>query len=299
MPTYQIHHHITYTYDRPVLLAPQTLRMRPRCDVTQTLHSFVMAIDPEPIRIADIVDLDGNSIYRVWFSDTPLTHFTIEATSEVETFRENPFNYLLEPWAVSLPLDYSVSVNDRLQPYLKGQLSRLTGDVDPAAVRLAQDIWYKTSGNVVSFLSELNQQIYQECSYKLRETGEAMPAGVTWTTQSGSCRDYAMLFTEVCRAVGLAARFVSGYQEGDLDSDDRHLHAWAEVYLPGAGWRGYDPTHGLATADAHIALVACPTAKDTAPVSGTLKQGTGTQSEMEYTLKIHKQTKRTRKKSKL
>jgi transglutaminase-like putative cysteine protease len=298
MPTYQIHHRITYTYDRPVVLAPQTIRMRPRCDVTQKLHTFVMVIEPEPIRISEMVDLDGNSIDQVWLNNVPLTRFTVEATSEVETCRENPFNYLLEPWAVTLPIDYPVSLNDRLQPYLKGQLSRLTGDIDPAAVQLAQDIWLKTSGNVVSFLSELNQQIYQECGYKLRETGEAMPAGVTWTTKSGSCRDYAMLFIEVCRAVGLAARFVSGYQEGDLDSDDRHLHAWAEIYLPGAGWRGYDPTHGLATANAHIALVACPTAKDTAPLSGTLKPGATAHAEMEYTLKIHKKTKRSRKKAK-
>jgi transglutaminase-like putative cysteine protease len=303
MPTYQIHHCITYTYDRPVQLAPQTVRMRPRCDLMQKLHAFDLAIDPTPIRNSDILDLDGNSIYRVWFADTPLTQLSVTATSEVETFRDNPFDYLLEPWAVNLPIDYPVSLYDRLQPYLAGKLSRLTGTIDPAAVQLAQTVWEQTSGKIVPFLSELNQQIYQECGYKLRETGEAMPPGVTWASKSGSCRDYAMLFVEVCRAVGLAARFVSGYQEGDLESNDglegdRHLHAWAEVYLPGAGWRGYDPTHGLATANTHIALVACPTAQDTSPLSGTLKPGTTARSEMNYTLKIQQQTKRTRKKAK-
>jgi transglutaminase-like putative cysteine protease len=289
MPTYQIQHHITYTYDRPVELAPHTIRLRPRSDITQKLHSFSLAIAPEPTKVSEILDLDGNSIYRIWFQDKPLSNLSVKAVSIVETCRENPFDYLLEPWATGLPVDYPVSLNDRLQPYLTGQFSRLTGNIDPAAIRLAQDVWDKTTGNVVSFLSELNQQIYQNCGYTLRETGAAMPAGVTWTTQSGSCRDYAMLFIEACRAVGLAARFVSGYQEGDLASDDRHLHAWAEVYLPGAGWRGYDPTHGLATSDTHIALVASPTSENTTPVSGTLHQGKGAQSEMEYTLLIDRQ----------
>ncbi|HEY9658366.1 MAG TPA: transglutaminase family protein, partial [Allocoleopsis sp.] len=171
--------------------------------------------------------------------------------------------------------------------YLQGQFSRLTGAVDPVATQLAQQICADTYHSVVSFLSTLNQRIYTECSYQFRENGDALPAGITWTTRSGSCRDYAMLMIEACRAVGLAARFVSGYQEGDPDQDDRHLHAWVEVYLPGAGWRGYDPTHGLAVADTHIALVACPTYKGTAPVEGHLKQA-GVQSEMQYTLKISK-----------
>lgn len=284
---YHITHHITYTYDRPVRLAPHTVQMRPRCDVTQKLHQFSLTIEPSPQRLVERVDLDGNSLYTVWFGDEAVSRLTIEATSVVETFRDNPFNYLLEPWAVHLPVDYPVSLLDRLQPYLSGQFSRLTGAIDPVAVQLAQEIWTATAGNVVGFLSELADRIYHSCGYQLRETGDALPPGITWTQKAGSCRDYAMLFIEVCRAVGLAARFISGYQEGDVDSDDRHLHAWAEVYLPGAGWRGYDPTQGLAVANTHIALVACPTSRNTAPVDGTLKQAAGVKSDMQYKLKIN------------
>lgn len=285
---YQITHRIIYTYDRPVLLAPHSIRMQPRCDVTQRLHQFSLTVEPEPKRSVDNLDLDGNAVTRVWFPDEPITSLTIEAMSQVETRRTNPFDYLLEPWAVRLPIDYPVSLLDRLHPYLTGQFSRLSGGGDSAAVQLAQEVWEATSGNVVSFLSELADRIYTQCGYRLRENGDALPAGITWRQKSGSCRDYAVLFTEVCRAVGLAARFVSGYQEGDVESDDRHLHAWTEVYLPGAGWRGYDPTQGLATADAHIALVACPTSHQTAPVSGTLKQAAGVSSQMRYNLKITK-----------
>ena len=93
---------------------------------------------------------------------------------------------------------------------------------------------------------------------------------------------------EACRAIGLAARFVSGYQEGDLDSSDRHLHAWAEVYLPGAGWRGYDPTQGRVVADRHIALVASALSRYAAPLSGAFQPG-GVQSSMTYELTIQGQ----------
>jgi transglutaminase-like putative cysteine protease len=285
---YHITHHLTYHYDRPVMLAPHAVRMRPRCDLTQKLHQFSLSIDPLPKCLVETVDLDGNGVYTVWFADEMVSVLTIEANSVVETLRTNPFDYLLEPWAVHLPVDYPVSLLDRLQPYLNGQFSRLTGSIDPVAVQLGQEIWESTAGNVVGFLSELADRIYNTCGYQLRETGDALPAGLTWTQKAGSCRDYAMLFIEVCRAVGLAARFVSGYQEGDVDSDERHLHAWAEVYLPGAGWRGYDPTQGLAVADTHIALIACPTSKNTAPVDGSLKQAAGVKSAMEYSLKIDK-----------
>ncbi|MFM7576061.1 MAG: transglutaminase-like domain-containing protein, partial [Microcystaceae cyanobacterium] len=95
-------------------------------------------------------------------------------------------------------------------------------------------------------------------------------AGITWRNKRGSCRDLTILFMEVCRTMGLAARFVSGYQEGDQATEDWELHAWAEVYLPGGGWRGYDPTHGLAVSDRHIALVASPNPQDCAPVTGEM-----------------------------
>jgi transglutaminase-like putative cysteine protease len=140
-------------------------------------------------------------------------------------------------------------------------------------------------GQPISFLTELNAQIHRECQYQIRETGAALPPGVTWSQRSGSCRDYAVLFAEACRAVGLAARFVSGYQEGDPDRRDRHLHAWAEVYLPGGGWRGFDPTQHAAVGDHYIALVASPLSTYTAPLSGSIKPG-GVQSEMTYQLEI-------------
>lgn len=267
-------------------MGTQSLQMQPRSDVTQKLRQFSLEIDPAPAQLFENADLDGNSVAKAVFTTDETTHLTIQAASEVETFRTNPFYYLLEPWATSLPIDYPAALWHQLQPYLGGQFTGgLTTSIDPIAAQLAQEVWLATSGDIVSFLSELNQRIQTSCRYGLRETGKPYPPGVTWTEKAGSCRDYAVLFMEVCRAVGLATRFVSGYQEGDPDQNDRHLHAWAEVYLPGAGWHGYDPTNAVAVADRHIALVATPTAKDSAPVVGSLKTP-GVQSQMQYQLKI-------------
>ncbi len=116
----------------------------------------------------------------------------------------------------------------------------------------------------------LNQLIYQDCEYITRETGKPYPAGITWERKQGSCRDFAVLFMEVSRAIGIAARFVSGYQEGDKNQQNRDLHAWVEVYLPGAGWRGYDPTLGLVVSDRHIPLAASAIPNYTAAVDGSI-----------------------------
>jgi transglutaminase-like putative cysteine protease len=280
---YQISHITTYTYDRPVILAPHVIRLRPRSDVAQRLCQFSLTVSPNPHGISELVDLDGNSIIKVWFKEVETTSLSIQTLSQVETFRTNPFDYLLEPWATQLPLDYPISLSRQLHAYLGGQFA---DRLDPIATQLAQELWQFAEGNTLAFLSELNQRIYTTCKYAIRETGTPFPPGITWSQQIGSCRDVAVLFIEVCRAIGLAARFVSGYQEGDADSGDRHLHAWAEVYLPGAGWRGYDPTHGLAVAAGYVALVASASAQSAAPVEGTLKSGA--QATLNYQLLIQK-----------
>ncbi|EKQ70043.1 transglutaminase-like enzyme, predicted cysteine protease [Leptolyngbyaceae cyanobacterium JSC-12] len=281
---YQINHTTEYSYEQPVALQPHIIRLRPRSDNTQILQSFQLSITPTPIQKSQSVDLDGNAIAKVWFDKEPTQSLVIHAKSLVETLRDNPFEYLLEPWATHLPIDYPTTLLTQLHPYLKGQRPGAS-ELDPVAIQLAQEIWVNAGETPVSFLSQLNQQIYQGCQYIIRETGAPLPPGITWTQKSGSCRDFAVLFMETCRAIGLAARFVSGYQEGDRDNPERHLHAWVEVYLPGAGWRGYDPTQGLAVADRHIALVASAFSAHTAPVSGSISPG-GVQSNMNYHLNI-------------
>ncbi len=259
---YQIHHHLTYTYPEPVQLSPQILRLHPRCDSTQTIQAWQLTLDPPPLRRYHNIALDGSTEVQVVYNQA-ISHWHIHMETEVITHRDNPFDFLLEPWAVTLPVDYPQALAQELRPYWEAP-------PDPVATTLAQELVVATEGQVLAFLQELNQTLYRECTHFIRPAGAPWPAGMTWQRRRGACRDLTVLFMAACRAVGLAARFVSGYHEGDPDGQHRHLHAWAEVYLPGGGWRGYDPTHGLAVHDRYVALTARPRPQDTLPVTGAI-----------------------------
>ncbi|RFP55024.1 MAG: transglutaminase family protein [Limnothrix sp. CACIAM 69d] len=281
---YRIHHAIHYTYSQPVELGPHTLRLRPRCDGSQVLHDFQLQVSPQPLGLADIFDLEGNTVIQSWFNRDLVESLQVEATSIVETLRSNPFHFLLEPWALSLPFDYPASTLAQVRPYLSDQ--RLGSErLDPAIWELAQGLLYKNHGNTLDFLGDLNQTVYNHCFYQPRETGDPMPPGMTWRRKTGSCRDLSVLFMEVCRVMGLAARFVSGYEAGDPKLPEKYLHAWVEVFLPGAGWRGYDPTQGLVTADRHIPLAASAFPQNTAPMPGTFR-GRSASAHMTFELEI-------------
>jgi transglutaminase-like putative cysteine protease len=281
---YQISHMTHYAFSQPVHLAPHTLRLCPRSDAAQHLQSFQYQILPMPTGLSPLVDLDGNACLQVWFTEIT-EHLQVQTTATVVTRRSNPFDFVLFPWATRLPLDYPQSWFQQLQPYLHATL-------DSSILSFAQELLLKANHDTLTFLTELNQEIYHTCSYVLRESGDPWPAGLTWKRQQGSCRDLAVLFMECCRAIGLAARFVSGYQappqDGERDpssAEELHLHAWAEVYLPGGGWRGYDPTQGLAVADSYIALASSPWPAWTAPVSGHFR-GSGAETTLQYQLQI-------------
>lgn len=260
---YQISHNTTYTYNQSVVLKPHILRLYPKSDGWQKLQEFNLKINPIPSNISYFNDLEGNTLIKVWFNQTS-DFLSIYINSKVQTYKSNPFDYLLEPWALKLPFDYPSSLLSQLQPYLN------IANASPSVAELAREIYYQTDGEIGSFLFTLNQKIYQNCQYITRENGAPWPAGITWVKKQGSCRDFVVLFMEVCKIMGLASRFVSGYQEGDPDQTEHDLHAWVEVYLPGGGWRGYDPTHGLAVGDRHVALVASPNPSYTTPVFGAV-----------------------------
>jgi len=239
--------------------------LRPRSDRFNQVQSFTISILPIAKGTSDFVDLDGNNSIKLWF-DRPTDKLSIQTIARVATSCTNPFAYLLEPWAMTIPFDYPSSLRQQLEPYLRPYSFVL----DSTALELAQEIAIATQNNTLNFLFALNQRIYTDCQYQIRDLGEPFPAGVTWRNRQGSCRDYAVLFMEVCRSVGIPARFVSGYQEGDEQQSSRDLHAWVEVYLPGAGWRGYDPTLGLIISDRHIPLAASAIPKYAAAIEGTV-----------------------------
>jgi transglutaminase-like putative cysteine protease len=281
---YAITHATTYRYDNPVLLDPHILRLQPRTDGFHHLQQYAAQVAPTPLGQTTLLDAEGNLLTRCWWGDEPINHLEIIVTSRVETLCDNPFNYLLEPWATKLPIDYPTALMGHLSPYLSAdRLGSLVAD--PVASQLAQDIAHKSNWNTVSFLTELTQLINQQLGYQVRESGDPMPPSITWSQKSGSCRDFVMLFMAVCRAVGLAARFVSGYEAGNPDYEQM-LHAWAEVYLPGAGWRGYDPTMGIAVCDRHVAIAASGWPRYAAPVTGTHRGGNGSSAILQNKVTI-------------
>jgi len=277
---YSITHTTTYRYSEPVALQAHTLRLCPRSDSWQTLDNFKLQIIPTPLKTSDYTDLDGNRLIKVWFDPQPSDRLEIVTNSQITTHQANPFSYLAEPYAVNLPIDYPSSLATQLQSYLRPSTA-----IDPVAMELAQDLAVEAEDNVAKFLMLLNQKINTHCQYAMRETGRSLPPGFTWRSRTGTCRDFSLLFMEVCRAAGLAARFVSGYQEGDVAAGEHYLHAWAEVYLPGAGWRGYDPTLGVVVSDRHIALVSSVEPSYAAPVSGGFRPVMA-RSTMDYELKL-------------
>lgn len=280
---YRICHLTCYRYSQPVSLKPHLLRLQPRSDGSQHLQQFQMSIAPEPATRSALIDLEGNAAIALWFGSEKTSELSIETASLVETTRVNPFDYLMEPWAVNFPLDYPTSLLSGLQPYLHNPMFPA---IAPGVVELAQDLLFEVQGNVGYFLMALTQKIYETCEYTVRDVGPPHPAGVTWSQKRGSCRDLAVLFMAACRSLGLAARFVSGYQEGDPHLNENELHAWVEIYLPGGGWRGFDPTLGLAVADRHIVLAAGAHPSQAAPVTGALHEGTSATSTLEAQVRL-------------
>ena len=203
----------------------------------------------------------------------------VTTVSKVETLDHNPFDFVLESYASQIPFEYVKEEAVRLTPYLERASS---GD---DVSRFAQAIALEVNHETVPFLSALTRRIHENWQYQVRPLGDPWPASTTFQKRRGACRDLAVLLIDCFREAGLAARFVSGYRKNDARTTELELHAWAEVYLPGAGWRGYDPTTGLAVADGHVALAAGPNPRVAAPTSGTFR-GTGVDSSIRTSIDI-------------
>lgn len=276
---FQINHTTKYTYSRPVFLEPHVLRLRPRSDRFQHLGRYQIEVRPKPAGSSEGLDADNNGFRQIWF-DNLQDHLEIAVTAEVSTCRTNPFEGLLVDDADHLPLQINLHHQPTLRPFLEPfQQNQILH-------KLVQDLLGETEGKTLDFLSRLTARLHQSIEkVKRSEPGILSPAE-TLRTKKGACRDLASVFMAACRHAGIPTRFVSGYQQGDPDEAYRELHAWAEVFLPGFGWRGYDPTHGLAVADQHIVLAAAALPQNTAPVTGAFR-GTGADSTIEHAITIH------------
>jgi transglutaminase-like putative cysteine protease len=260
-----VSHSTVYRYAQPVFLEPHTFRLRPRQDGVQRLLRYALEISPAPAGQTECLDQDGNAAFEAWF-DRPMEELTVASSFQVETLRENPFDYILSsPGGVSVPPQYPDPLRAALGPHLAA------GDVAGPVREFAGWLSHRADGQTLAFLTTLNGYLYEAFGHTIRNEGPPYPADVTLRTREGSCRDLAVLFCAACRVVGIAARFVSGYEREAATQERAYMHAWAEVYLPGGGWRGYDPSQGLAVSKSHVAVAAAADPSLAAPVTGTYR----------------------------
>jgi transglutaminase-like putative cysteine protease len=273
-------HTFTYRYSAPVLLGPHRFCLKPRGHGFQRLLDFQLAITPEPGRLYPLVAASGDEILRARFTGAT-DAFLVRASSLVETETAPLLRACLEDNEPLLP--YPIGhLNGDLAGSLEGWLPN--GQHDPAAVDMAQEALMGSDQRALMFLQQLVEMIQDRVKYTQRHVGPAWPAGRTLKERVGSCRDLAMLMVEACRCVGLPARFVSGYHLVEPKPERYDLHAWAEVYLPGAGWRGFDPSGMGVVDDRYITLATSSKPELTAAITGSFSGPSGVESALDWSI---------------
>jgi len=259
----RIEHLTTYQFSEPVTLQPHRLLIRPREGHDVRIESSKLAITPAH-QVRWHRDVFDNSVAVARFLE-PADRLAIRSEVTIQHYDEAPYDFIVEDYAVRYPFAYRPE--EQVDLALFQQLVYLGSDAAPPdwLGRFNQE-----PVETYVLLDRLNRTIASEFQYMVREEPGVQPPALTLANRSGSCRDYATLFIETCRALGLASRFVSGYSHAPAtEAGNATTHAWAEVYLPGPGWKGFDPTAGEVTSSRHIPVAVARHPEAVPPVAGS------------------------------
>ena len=271
-----IRHATRYRYDRAIQLGAQTVRLRPAPHCRTKILAYELAVEPKTHFLNWQQDPGANWLARIMFPEKT-DHFSVTVNLTVELDVINPFDFFLEPEAENFPFAYGAELKSELEPYLR------TRDCGPLFDKLVAAI-PRDKKQTTAFLFALNASLNRDIAYTIRMEPGIQTPEETLTKKSGSCRDTSWLLVQMLRHLGLAARFASGYLiqlKADVKSldgpsgasqDFTDLHAWCEVYLPGAGWVGLDPTSGLFAGEGHIPLACAANPTQAAPISGAVEK---------------------------
>lgn len=275
---FKISHTTEYSYSDSVFFEPHYFRFKPKVSTYSSIIDFELKIKPDPVGYSEQIDIENNSIRLSWFEGLH-QKLRIEVDTVFEVSEYNPFNFLVHPPEyLNIPFKYSERTNELLKPSLQ------TGSLPKTMKDFINELLVNTNNQSINFLLELTRHIHKEFVLENRETGEPHKTAYTFEQKKGSCRDLAWMQIHLLRHLGIGARFVSGYFYLDSDNPEFELHAWLEAFLPGAGWIGFDPSHGIITGSYHIPLASSAFFENTMPVSGTVRGNA--LSTMEYDLKI-------------
>jgi len=265
MQRYKIIHRTYYNYTNAVRLGTHTLRLRPREDYELRVDSFTLTCTPEATLLWHR-DVEGNSVGIATFTQAT-QQLCIESEVVLQQYNEAPLDFMVADYALNYPFVYEADERFLLSPYML---------LPEEQTRNLLNTWifnfYKSSEAIQTYtlLQKITSTIFATLTYKVREEAGVQSAQETLNLGSGSCRDFALLFMEAAKCLGFAARFVSGYLYAPLMAAEvGSTHAWAEVYLPGAGWKGFDPTIGDIVGKDHIPVAVARLAESVPPISGS------------------------------
>src|SRR6478736_2049483 len=276
-----LEHRTSYTFDRLVEVHPHVVRLRPAPHSRTPIEAYSLQVEPADHFINWQQDAFGNFMARLVFPNRARSlTITVGLIADMKVI--NPFDFFIEEYAEQIGFTYPKSLAEDLKPYLRpvdeGDEGSGPGDLTAAWLK---NFFVAPGTRTIDFLVALNRAVNADVGYSVRMEPGVQTPDHTLGTAIGSCRDSAWLLVSVLRGLGLAARFVSGYLvqlAADVESldgptgpaeDFTDLHAWAEVYVPGAGWLGLDPTSGLFAGEGHIPLACTPSPSSAAPITGS------------------------------